>query len=200
MEGKCYYCNKDLTNRTAKRHVKTCKERISKQEERMSNGENLKDKFILKLAYHYNPSDYYMYIGIDVDKTLDELDDFIREVWVECCDHLSSFTIAGEVYDKEMGAVDLFWGSDNENCDVELDKVVSLGDLFGYEYDFGSTTVLNIEVIDEYKDLSSFKGIEILARSYSKGKVNSPREGVCGYMINKECEKKYKPIRLYIVK
>ena len=81
-------------------------------------------------------------------------------------------------------------------------SVLSFGsfDLFGYEYDFGSTTALNIEVIDEYKDLSSFKGIEILARSYSKGKVNSPREGVCGYMIDKECEKKYKPIRLYVVK
>ena len=43
-------------------------------------------------------------------------------------------------------------------------------------------------------------GIEILARSYSNGKINSPRTGMCGYRINKAGEKKYKPIRLKTIK
>ena len=75
-------------------------------------------------------------------------------------------------------------------------KVISLGDKFKYEYDFGSTTELTIEVIDEYNDTCRFMGIETLARSYSNGEINSPRKGMCGYVMDKACEKKYKPIRL----
>ncbi|MGL4761931.1 MAG: IS1096 element passenger TnpR family protein [Sarcina sp.] len=196
MEGKCYFCNKDLTNRMVKRHIGTCKDRLEILNTRIGKNKNLKEKFILKITSKYNPSDYYLYVGIDKAKELKDLDQFLRDVWLECCGHLSGFKIDGEFYNDRTEAD--FWGMEND-MSIKLGKVIELSDKFGYEYDFGSTTELVLEVIDEYKDSEKTKGIEILARSYKGKRANSPREGVCGYSIGKDDDFKYLPEKLYIV-
>jgi hypothetical protein len=37
-------------------------------------------------------------VAVPVGATLAKLDAFLRETWLECCGHLSSFEIAGERY------------------------------------------------------------------------------------------------------
>ena len=32
--------------------------------------------------------------------TLEELDHYLRTIWLECCGHLSQFTIGGMLYDR----------------------------------------------------------------------------------------------------
>ena len=41
---------------------------------------------------------YWLHIEIPAKATLEDLDHFLRAVWLECCGHLSSFDIADETF------------------------------------------------------------------------------------------------------
>ena len=70
---------------------------------------------------------------------------FIRDIWVECCGHLSAFTIHEEQYESNPDT-DTFWGRPSRNMNYRLKDVVDVGDNFLYEYDFGSTTELVLSI------------------------------------------------------
>lgn len=65
--------------------------------------------------------DYWLIVLIKETATLKELDQFIRDIWVECCDHLSSFTINGEEYES-VSQEDNFWGLRSKSMDYKLKK------------------------------------------------------------------------------
>jgi hypothetical protein len=76
--------------------------------------------------------------------TLDELDNYLRAIWLECCGHLSSFDI-GEISDTQLFDDGMAW-REERSMDVRLDKVLAAGMEIPYEYDFGTTTELVIRV------------------------------------------------------
>ncbi|MBU3189610.1 SEC-C domain-containing protein [Clostridium bowmanii] len=164
MKGKCYYCNKELSERTVKRHVKGCKVRKEKLEEAMASSKKTKSQYILSIVPQYGSKEYCLYIAIDIDLTLQNLDSFLRNIWLECCGHLSSFIIDDVNYDSSVDEDSEFFYED-ETMDFKLAQVISVGDKFRYDYDFGSTTTLKLEVIDEYLTGEKHSQIEILARN-----------------------------------
>jgi hypothetical protein len=71
---------------------------------------------------------YWMHVALPVEATLGKLDRFLRETWLECCGHLSSFEIAGERYaSAPMGG--------ESSLKLPLQQVVGVGMSFSYEYD-----------------------------------------------------------------
>lgn len=164
MKGKCYYCNEELTERTVKRHVKGCKVRKEKIKEAMASSKKTKSQYVLSIVPQYGLKEYCLYIAIDIDSTLENLDSFLRDIWLECCGHLSSFIIGDVNYDSSV-EVDSEFFSQDETMDFKLKQVISVGDKFRYDYDFGSTTTLKLEVIDEYLTGEKHSEIEILARN-----------------------------------
>lgn len=80
------------------------------------------------------------------DAELSDLDRLLRDVWVECCEHLSAFTIHGERFFSYKDN-DLDDGEGEFGFSIRLDEVIGPGTLFTYEYDFGSTTKLKLSVI-----------------------------------------------------
>ena len=89
--------------------------------------------------------DYWLIVEASENTTLKELDVFIRDIWVECCGHLSAFTIHEEQYESNPDT-DAFWGIPSRNMNYRLKDVVDVGDNFLYEYDFGSTTELVLSI------------------------------------------------------
>jgi hypothetical protein len=72
---------------------------------------------------------YWLDLEVSPDATLGHLDLFLREVWLECCGHLSGFFDGGgelEMSSRVRGAFP------------------AVGQRLGYEYDFGSTTGLTL--------------------------------------------------------
>lgn len=199
MEGKCYFCNKEITNRSAKRHILTCESRKNIVEESMKEAEKTKEQFILKITDKYDPSTYYIYITIDVNLTLRALDTFLRDIWMECCGHLSEFNIDGVTYACDGALEGSVWGEE-ESFDFSLKNILYINSKIKYLYDFGSTSEVLIEVVDKFETAYNSGSIEILARnneikhSRRNGEyTNSPRDGVCGYIGFKENEDKYLP-------
>ncbi|MCB2340468.1 SEC-C metal-binding domain-containing protein [Clostridium estertheticum] len=236
MKGKCYYCNEKLSERTVKKHVKGCKVRKEKIGKSIASSKKTKGQYILSILPQYGSKEYSLYIAIDIDLTLKNLDSFLRDIWLECCGHLSSFIIDDINYDSSIeDEFELF--PQTETMDFKLRQVISVGDKFKYDYDFGSTTALKLEVIDEYVVGENYSQIEILSRNdeiqnfcancnqkakyfdYEEEKyycgdcidedgdmvdefeyTNSPRDGVCGYVGDRDTEKQYLPGNKFKIK
>ena len=114
---------------------------------------------------------YWLLIEIRDDATLKDLDSFLRDIWVECCGHLSSFEIEGVSYDVTPDE-DSFWGEPAENMNHKLKTVLETGMKFSYEYDFGSTTELMIEVCGYREGFRKREKLTLLSR-------NNPPEYLC---------------------
>ncbi|MFH0875884.1 MAG: hypothetical protein V1859_08145 [archaeon] len=87
-EGECKYCKKLVSGRAMSRHLKSCTER-KKQAENKANANE--DIFLVKASQF----PFFVYFEVNANATLDTIDEFLRELWLECCGHLSTFNING---------------------------------------------------------------------------------------------------------
>lgn len=161
--GKCFLCNKIFPKRAMTRHLKTCKQRT---ESTSKDGKKTKI-FHLLVEGQYNP-EYWLHIEIGVNETLKKLDSFLRDIWLECCGHLSQFIIEGNFYVSDYNSFD----EEEKSMEIALQNALQPGMKFDYEYDFGSTTPLRIKVISEREGKSMKEKVHILAR-------NEPPEILC---------------------
>lgn len=172
-KGYCKYCGKEYTMAGMVKHLQTCKKKMISYEK----ASNMGNYFELQLYGAYD-KDYWLIIQIEDDATLADLDQFIRDIWVECCGHLSSFEINGRNYDK-MPDDDFLWGKPAESMDHKLKRVLAPGMLFNYEYDFGSTTEITIKVLDHCSAPKQNEKIMILSR-------NNPLQFTCSICGNQK--------------
>ncbi len=173
-KGKCKYCGKEYAGSYMGRHLSSCKER--QQRLAAMTGERQCGYFLLYISAKYD-KDYWLFIEIRDTATLKDLDDFLRDIWLECCGHLSAFDVCGVRYEV-MPMEDLFGGERSETMNHKLKSVLEEGMTFGYAYDFGSTTELVIKVVNCRTGSMQKDKITILSR-------NNPIEYLCS-----ECGKK----------
>lgn len=153
------------------KHLQTCKKRVDLCEK----AEKTEKYFELLLYGAYN-KDYWLIIQIKENATLDNLDRFIRDIWVECCGHLSAFEIDGVSYEREPDD-DFGWGEPAKSTNHTLKQVLTTGMIFNYEYDFGSTTEIMVKVLDHYSAQKQNEKVVILSR-------NNPPEFACSICGN----------------
>ena len=99
-KGICNFCNAEIDKAKMTQHLKYCKERAAAIS---ASGDGTKQKqrlFQILAEGRYNPQ-YWMYLEIPASASLFTLDSFFRDVWVECCGHLSGFEIEGTSYSDE---------------------------------------------------------------------------------------------------
>jgi hypothetical protein len=107
---------------------------------------------------------YWLHIEMKGTAPLFKLDNFLRAIWLECCGHLSQFTIRGVSY-SSYEEQDDFWGDTPESMDIPIMDVVNLKDKFEHEYDFGTPTELSLRVVSIRKGVMH-EPIRILARNH----------------------------------
>ncbi len=146
--GTCNLCGKRFSRASMTRHLNACGS---------PGAEPLKQSFHLFVEGRYSKA-YWMHLAVPVEAPLSRVDAFLRQIWLECCGHLSALTIEGRSYNsaKEPGA---------SGMGTRLSSVLRPGLMFTYEYDFGSTTELNLKVVG-IRDRGSHRGaVELLARN-----------------------------------
>jgi predicted RNA-binding Zn-ribbon protein involved in translation (DUF1610 family) len=126
--------------------------------------------------------EYWMYFEVPANSLLRGLDVFLRDTWVECCMHLSSFEINGIRY---MSETDEYFKKD-KSMNYLLEKVLKPGKEFSYEYDFGSPTYLELKVVNEREIEDSDRSINILARN-EQPVVNCDSCGKIATYICRQC-------------
>src|SRR6266571_7585117 len=96
-KGICNFCHAEFDKSKMTQHLKHCKQRKAAIEA-ANAGESEKTKlFHIVVEGRYLPM-YWMHLEMPVDATLIDLDDFLRDTWLECCGHLSEFKIGKASY------------------------------------------------------------------------------------------------------
>ena len=103
-KGLCNFCKSEIDKAKMTQHLKYCKQRaaINAANDADTGDEaQQKEKLLHILAEgRYNPQ-YWMHLEIPASAALFSLDSFFRDIWVECCGHLSAFNIGGTSYADE---------------------------------------------------------------------------------------------------
>ena len=140
--GNCFICGKTAGKTAIKNHV---------LKDHNSGGESC---WLMKAEDAYN-RDCWILFTVPLDAALSAVDKFLRQIWCECCGHLSAFRMGG----RDLGKARKLSSLD-------------LGDAFMYEYDFGTTTEIVLTIIDEISRAKQREKIQLLAR-------NVPEQELC---------------------
>jgi predicted RNA-binding Zn-ribbon protein involved in translation (DUF1610 family) len=142
------------------RHVESCRQK-EVDSETSSSGQSARksDVFHLVVEGRYAP-ECWMHLEVPADATLEVLDRFLRDIWLECCGHMSMFSIQDQRYSVAPMA-----DFDDKSMNIRLDAVLSPGIKFCHEYDFGSTTHLTLKVVSQEQKQIKSRDIVILARN-----------------------------------
>jgi hypothetical protein len=139
VKGRCTGCNTLYSASSAARHLSACPKIAHILQ---SASSKTGPGYLLKASFVHLPAAYWMFLTIPANGTLELLDHFLRGTWLECCGHLSMFTIEGYRYSSHPYDGDL-------SMKKRIDKVFTPGLCLDYVYDFGSSTDLEIKVIDK---------------------------------------------------
>jgi len=192
-KGKCSFCNETFGKAAMTKHLKSCKQKKSAAET-ISAKRKLQRTEILHLVVEGRDlPEYWMHLSVPANATLKDLDGFLRDIWLECCGHLSAFTIEGKRY-----SVDPMKEYDERSMKGALGDVVGLGMKFYHEYDFGTTTELTLKVVLEEEGEVRGKSIQLLARNDpparscgSCGKIATQVCAECSGWLCGECAQKH---------
>ena len=135
-ESECKFCKRLISGRAMAKHLLSCQER-----KKRLNNEDAKEKVFLIKA---SAEPFFLYFDVNASLTLKEIDNFLRDIWLECCGHLSAFNIDNIAY-----AYDPQPEYNDRSLKVQLKNVLRPNLAFSYEYDFGTTTQLSLKVIAE---------------------------------------------------
>ncbi len=149
--GICMSCGKELSAEEMKEHVIDCAQQEQKRP--------LEDNLILHISAA-DDADYWMDIALKKDATLAQLDKFLRDEWVDCCGHMSMFVCGGTEYYSDCAAE-----MGGRSMNTRIFKKMECGTQLLYDYDFGTTTRLVIDVIGEAGMSKRHKKVIQLARN-----------------------------------
>jgi hypothetical protein len=177
--GKCAYCEESIAKSWMTRHFEKCKNRKIAMKEVLgpprSKGTEM-PIYHLEVEGAYAPM-YWMHLEVPGEFKLKHLDQFLRDIWLECCGHLSKFSIGDHEYHSYTYEDDL------KSLDAALCEVLQPGMTFTYEYDFGSTTPLNFRVLGVRQGQATGKVLQIMARNEQPADVcyscGEPATQVC---------------------
>ena len=118
---------------------------------------------------------YWVFVEARSDAAIRGLDAFLRDLWLECCGHLSAFFI--DRREVPMGA--------------PAGKAFGpVGARFRYEYDFGSTTALVGQVVGSRHGSIGRAPVRLLARNdppaFSCARCAEIATNVCPYCLGDE--------------
>jgi uncharacterized protein CbrC (UPF0167 family) len=132
-EGKCYFCREMMTRRKLFNHLEKCVKRREAIEAAEKSKREPEKLFHLRAKFPYG-SEFWLDLEVSGAATLKDLDFYLREIWLECCGHLSEFS-AGDFFSGEI------------SMKKKIADVFNKQPALFHSYDFGSTTETVVEKV-----------------------------------------------------
>jgi len=151
-KGTCTYCGKMLSKAGITKHLTTCPERqqaIAAAEAQKGSSELLVH---LRIQDAYQ-KEFWLNLEMRGSKSLQDLDDYLRAIWLECCGHLSQFSLGG-AFAHEVG------------MRRKIGDIFEVGSELTHVYDFGTSSETTVKCIElrEGKP-TTVKAIVLMARN-----------------------------------
>ena len=138
-KGDCYLCGGSFSKSGYKKHLLSA---------HAARGEKTQDCVLVK-AEDMDRNEYWLFLDLPATATLGALDKFLREIWLECCGHLSEFSAADYSPVPKSRKLDSF----------------ALGTSLRYVYDFGSSTELCLTIEGRTTRPKQRNAVRLLARN-----------------------------------
>ena len=181
--GVCAACGTRVLKAQMTKHLKSCLMR-DRTGELAAGLTKRQVRYFHIVAEGAEFPEYWLHLDLRANTRLSSLDDFLRNIWLECCGHLSKFSIRGVEYVSYDPREDPFDGDEDlRRLTAKVDAVLQPGTRFTHEYDFGSTTYLKLRVVSERLGLYRRDPVRLLAR-------NDPPDracAVCGKPSTRVC-------------
>lgn len=133
--GSCVFCGKEMTRGGLQRHLASCKAREAANAEAKGKGETLYH-LVVKDAW---VGDFWLHLEMRGSAKLQDLDSYLRGIWLECCGHMSQFSFGG-------------WRGNEIGMNRPISRVLSVdGEELTHIYDFGTSSETRIKAVGERK-------------------------------------------------
>ena len=163
IAGLCHICQQAVSGDRIRQHLVRCiSERTGlqpAQNPQRRGRRNARKTAHISVRAPGRP--HWMELGVRCDATLRELDRFLRAVWLECCGHLSHFTINGVEYSimAPMPGENRYFEPESEREESwrhmrkSINAAIPPLITFHHEFDYGSTTELELEYVAVFGEL-----------------------------------------------
>ncbi|MCB9157035.1 MAG: hypothetical protein H6645_07955 [Caldilineaceae bacterium] len=150
-QGSCMYCGKEMSKGGISRHLKSC----SARQDAMADAAGDKEQALYHLQVQdAERGDYWLHLEMSGNATLQQLDKYLRAIWLECCGHLSTFFIGGA------------WSGMEVAMNRQIDRVFDMTDVLDHIYDFGASSETKIKYVGKRKGVPLTKHpIALMARN-----------------------------------
>lgn len=151
-KAKCLYCQEDFTTISIAKHLGSCAKRLDAIKKAESGKLETETLYYVR-AYEPYHKDFWLDLEIRGSAKIKDLDYYLREIWLECCGHLSEFSAGG-------------WGSAKIAMTKKVGEVFDKYAEITHIYDFGSESQTAVKFISKRqgKPLSKYP-IELMARN-----------------------------------
>jgi hypothetical protein len=178
-EGKCIYCNEIFSQKDMVKHIASHLARMEKDTKFEKN----------KTFCHVevNAGEMFLHLLVNGESELEDIDYFLRCIWLECCGHLSGFTYKNVAQPMDSLVKDIF-----------MPKIK-----LKHDYDYGTTTTVTL-IARKHYNLKLKEDIILLSRNEPLKFLCSicnikPASSICSVCLwdgnaffCKECSKKHK--------
>jgi hypothetical protein len=132
-KGRCAYCGVEIAKSAAPKHLAGCRKRqavIASAGGKSGSPERL---FHLRVRDAFN-SMFWLELEMRGSGTLRDLDHYLRAIWLECCGHMSQFSVGG-------------WSGDEYPMSRRIQDVFLPGVELTHIYDFGTSSETLIRAV-----------------------------------------------------
>jgi hypothetical protein len=151
-QGTCAYCGETELENQMTKHLATCPKRravIAKVERRKANREKL---YHLRVQDAWG-GDFWLDLEMRGTATLQDLDHYLRAIWLECCGHMSRFSIGG-------------WKGEEIAKTQSVEQVFKRGITLTHIYDFGTSSETLVRFVETREGIpSTAHPIALMARN-----------------------------------
>ncbi len=139
-EGKCMYCNATIVQKEMPKHLAA----HLAAEEKADSGKSVKTFCHIEVE----AGGMFLHLLVKGTGKMEVIDDFLREIWLECCGHMSAFR--------------------HKRNEISMDSLVQ--DVFlpkiklEHDYDYGTTTTVTLIARKQYQ-LAVKENITLLSRN-----------------------------------
>jgi hypothetical protein len=150
--GACGYCGQEMAKGGMLKHLAVCPSRQQKIAE-ADRKPGVTQKMYHLRARDAWQGDFWLDLEMPGSATLGDLDHYLRAIWLECCGHLSQFSVGG-------------WSGDEIPMKTRIDRIFTVGTELTHIYDFGtsSETLIKGIAIREGKPTTSHP-VALMARN-----------------------------------
>ena len=143
---------KIITKRGVAKHLDKCSKRQEALVTAEASSRPVETLWHLRVQDAYD-KDFWLDLEMVGSASLDKLDKYLRAIWLECCGHLSKFTIGG-------------WGGMDMGKARKANAIFEPGLVLRHLYDFGTTSETDIKVVGFREGKATTKHpIALLARN-----------------------------------